>query len=577
MKQINRIVGCLLLIFLMALVSSAAPKKLAIVGAHVINPDGKKSYRNATLLIEGNRIVRVGPARKVRVPSGFSVIDASGKWVIPGLIDAHIHFFQSGGLYTRPDIIDLRKYVPYEEKELVDIKKNLRDTFARYIRCGITGVVDMGGPFWNFEVRAEADTTLLAPRVVLPGPLVSTYQPEKLTTNDPPIIKVHTEEEARELVRKQVAAGTDFIKIWYIVRRGQKPEDNYPLVKATIDESHKHGLRVAVHATQLQTAKLAVKAGAKILVHSVYDREVDREFIRMLKKNKVLYIPTLVVFEGYLEALTKRPRLSTVEILLANPYFLGTLFDVYEIPDSDFPPIPETSVQARLQRIEIAKKNLKKLQDAGVLIAAGTDAGNIGTFHGPAIFREFELMQEAGLTPKQILTSATLNGARVMGMENELGFIEKGKLADLVILNSNPLEKITNTADIYAVVKDGHVFWPEDILHPTPEDVVQTQLNAYNARNLEAFAATYAEDIQIYNFPDELRYSGIDRLKERYGRLFQNAPNLHAQIKKRIVLGDYVLDREHASGFPSGRTADVVAIYQVKNGKISKVWFIRKK
>ncbi|RMH77119.1 MAG: amidohydrolase, partial [Calditrichaeota bacterium] len=206
---------------------------LAIIGADVVNPLGKSSYPNATILIAGNRILQVGPSSRIRVPDGYRIIDARGKWVIPGLIDAHIHFFQSGGLYTRPDILDLRKYVSYEQEQS-DIRKYLRDTFARYLRCGVTGVVDMGGPLWNFEVRARADTTLLAPRVVLTGPLISTYQPEKLMTNDPPISKIHSVKEARSLVQKEVASGADFIKIWYIVGPGQKAEVHYPLVQAVI-------------------------------------------------------------------------------------------------------------------------------------------------------------------------------------------------------------------------------------------------------------------------------------------------------------------------------------------------------
>lgn len=556
----------------------AAPspaQNLALVGADVVNPAGAPSIRNAVILVEGNRITKVGAREAVTIPPDSRVIDIAGKWVIPGLVDAHVHFFQSGGLYTRPDVIDLRQFVPYREEELPQIRERLPDTFARYLRCGVTSVVDVGGPFWNFEVREQAQKTLLAPRVAVAGPLVSTYQPEALTTEDPPIIRVESIDEAKNLVRRQIEKKADLIKIWYIVRSGYSPEEYFPLVKTVIEDAHARGVRVAVHATQLATAKAAVRAGADILVHSVNDRPVDQEFISLMKRRRVLYTPTLIVWEGYLEVLAKQVRLSPPEFRLANPFVLATFFDLYELPEGTYPARSEQWVQARLERIKVAQQNLKALQDAGVAIAAGTDAGNIGTLHGPAIFREFQLMAESGLTPKQILTSATLHGAMLMGREEDLGSIEAGKLADLVVLDADPLQDIRNTASIHMIMKDGHLWKAGEILPEPPENLVQRQLNAYNARDIAAFIETYAPDIEIYNFPDELLYQGIQNVQERYARLFRNNPELHAKILKRIALGNSIIDREHVTGLKSGRVIDAVAIYRVENGKIRRVWFIR--
>jgi cytosine/adenosine deaminase-related metal-dependent hydrolase len=317
-KRLIKVFLSTFLTFLWISVTSITPAQdvsslKAIVGATLVNTNGAKPIKNAVILVEGSKIVKVGTAKRVKIPKGTEIIKADGKWIIPGLVDTHIHFFQSAGLYTRPDVIDLRKIVAYEEEELAQIRENLPDTFARYMRCGITTVVDVGGPFWNYDVRELAQKTKLAPRVAVAGPLISTYQPEALTTGDPPIIKVNSIEEAQNLVHRQIEKKTDFIKIWYIVRSGQKPEDHLPLVKATIQESHKHGLRVIVHATQLETARTAVKAGADILAHMVTDKEVDEEFIKLLKKNKVILSPTLVVFEGYGEVLTQQVDLTAPE------------------------------------------------------------------------------------------------------------------------------------------------------------------------------------------------------------------------------------------------------------------------
>ena len=182
----------------------------AIVGATVIDPAGAVTP-DATVLLQGSRIQEVGPRAMVKVPAGAVVLDAAGKFVVPGLIDAHVHFFQSGGLYTRPDVYDLTAKVSYAEEQRQD-KERLDDTFARFLRSGVTSVVDVGGPFWNFDVRDRAQASGLAPRVAVTGPLISTVSREALDLGDPPIIRAATAEEARALVRREAARKPDFIK-----------------------------------------------------------------------------------------------------------------------------------------------------------------------------------------------------------------------------------------------------------------------------------------------------------------------------------------------------------------------------
>lgn len=565
-----------LLLYLVPQVHAQSSVK-AIVGGTLTNPHGAASIENAVIIVEAAKIVKVAKRNEIEIPAGAETINAEGKWIIPGLIDSHVHFFQSGGLYTRPDVIDLRKHVPYAEQELAQIRDRLPDTFARYLRCGITSVVDVGGPFWNFQVRELAQQSDLAPRVAVAGPLISTYQPEALTTTDPPIIKVTSIEEVRALVQRQVEKRADLIKIWYIVRQGQTPEDNLHLVKATIEESHRSGVRVAVHATQLETAKAAVIAGADVLVHSVTDKEVDEEFIELLKEKHVIYIPTLVVFEGYSEVFSQQIKLTVPEHNIANPFVVSSLFDLRHLPQEE---IPER-VLNNLNNPEPVSpnptllNNLKRLQDAGVTIATGTDAGNIGTLHGPAIFREFELMTEAGLSPKEILTASTINGAKVMGQQEELGSIEEGKLADMVILNSDPMLDIQNTSDIHLVFKNGSMYTPKQIVSKTPVDIIQQQVNAYNARDIQAFLATYSPDIQIFNHPDSLLYSGLKEIEMVYKQLFENAPKLHVEIVNRIVLGNFVIDQEKVTGFPKDLVINAVAVYEVQQELIRRVWFVR--
>ena len=426
-----------------------------IRGGTVIDSTGQAPIEDAVIVIEGERIREIGTADRVTVPEGAEVIDATGKWIIPGLIDAHVHFFQSGGIYTRPDVIDLRKWRSYDD-EREWIRERLPNTFARYLSCGITGVVDVGGPMWNFDVRELANQTARAPRVAVAGPLASTYVPDALQVEDPPIVRVFTPQEARELIREQLGEDPDLTKVWFIHRPGDDLSEQVEIVEAAIEESHAGGVRAAVHATQLEVAKAAIRAGADVLVHSVSDLPVDDEFIELLKENDVLYTSTLIVGEGYREVLNQEVDLLDVESELGDPEVIATWSVLEGIPHEEIP-----GGLRRRQAPEgrpVAFDNLKRLQEAGVRVVGATDAGNIGTLHGPSLFREFDLMREAGLAPMEILISATRNAAAVMGRQDDVGTLEAGKYADLVILDADPLEDILNTTKIYLVMKGGRVF-----------------------------------------------------------------------------------------------------------------------
>jgi len=450
---------------------TARGEKIALVGATVINPADGKVLPRATVVINGDKIERVSMGKQDAASLGKQ-IDCAGKFILPGYIDTHVHFFQSADLFTRPDGADLNSVRPYKD-EVAWIKSHLDDTFARYIRCGITSVVDVGGPMWNFDVRKTANSTAKAPRVAVAGPLISSVSREKLDLGDPPIVKIDTPDQAREFVRKLAAQKPDLVKIWYIVDNDHPVDSFRPIVRATVDESHAHKIRVAVHATELETARAAVEEGADVLVHSVIDKPVDAAFVKLLKDRHTILCPTLVVFERYGRTFSHQLNLTPEERAWGNPEVIASL-DVTKIPQDKLPERIKTALakpEEALDRIkktyEIALPNLKKLEDAGVTIAAGTDAGNIGTIHGPALFREFQLMKQAGLTPMQILQCATTNAAKLFGDETgaHLGKIDNGYFADLVILKSNPVDDIAHASDIDSVVKNGVVYPAGSILH----------------------------------------------------------------------------------------------------------------
>jgi len=198
---------------------------------------------------------------------------------------------------------------------------------GRYLACGITTVIDVGGPMSNYATRNKANAFIASPTAFVTGPLVSTYTPPNLDKKDPPIITVKTPEEAREMVKRQLPFKPDFIKIWYIVFPGMKADSTLPMVKATIEESHAHGLKVCVHATEYETAKLAVTAGADILVHSVDDKILDNEMLQLLKSRHTVYIPTLIVAQNYDRTFTQQFNFTANDFVYANPFMLGSLMD----------------------------------------------------------------------------------------------------------------------------------------------------------------------------------------------------------------------------------------------------------
>src|SRR6266478_6539101 len=177
----------LCLCVLLAAVTANA-EKICLVGATVINPADGKVLPNATIVINGDKIERVAMGKQDASTLGKQ-IECVGKFISPGYIDTHVHFFQSADLFTRPDCADFNSVRPYKD-EVAWIKSHLDDVFARYIRCGITSVVDVGGTMWNFEVRKKANAAAKAPRVAVAGPLISSVSREKLDLGDPPIVKI---------------------------------------------------------------------------------------------------------------------------------------------------------------------------------------------------------------------------------------------------------------------------------------------------------------------------------------------------------------------------------------------------
>jgi imidazolonepropionase-like amidohydrolase len=557
-----------------------AKTQLVIRNTTVVDVETRKLLPGQDVLVQNGIITAVG--KKLSLPAGATVVDGNEKYLMPGLVDAHVHFFQSGGIYTRPDAIDLRKDKPYAE-EIRWLHQNMEAQLRRYARAGITSVIDVGATISFLQQRDSFRNKAYAPSVYMTGPLLTTYEPEVFQglNDEEPFFLMKTPEDARAYVRRQLPYKPDFIKIWYILlgrNKDSAARASLPLVQAAIDEARKNKLRVAVHATERITAQLAVQAGADLLVHGVEDEPIDEPFVSLLKQKGTVLSPTLVVAGNYLKTFAQDYRPTAEDFRYAHPTPLASLYNLPAATDTalvrQYQVYAVRNRAAAMREDSLRQANLKRLAEGGVTIATGTDAGNIGTQHVSSYYDELAAMQQSGMSGWDLLQASTINGAKAVGKSGEFGAVKRGLRADLLLLTKNPVDDFRNWQSMTAVINKGHLLQPDSLLRPTPEELADQQLLAYNAHNLEAFLAPYADSVEIYELEtNKLQVKGKEAMRKQYGFL-NTAKTLYCKLLNRIVQGNIVIDHEEI-WVDEGRRFYGVAIYEIKGDKIVRVWFPR--
>ena len=406
MKKLLVLVGVILVAAVTVPAQQPAAVK-AFTGMRLIDGTDKAPIENATIVVRDGRIVAAGPAASVTVPAGAERVSLAGKHVIPGLVNAHGH--------------------------ANDLQRDL-DTYAKY---GVTTVVSLGNdgnaPAALAARDAQASPSLSRARIFTSGPVLNPANPEA----------------ARAEVAKVAALKVDNIKIRVDDTLGTQPKMAPEVYRAVIDEAHKRGLRVAVHLFYLNDAKGVLDAGADFIAHSVRDLDVDADVIAKMKARGICLCPTLM------------REVSTYVYESTPAFFSDPLFVKYSDPKW-IEQRKDPAYQAKMAKnptnqrykvaLEVASRNMKKMADAGVPIAMGTDTGPDGRFQGYFELMELELMAKAGLTPKQVIQASTRDAARCHKVEADLGTLEAKRWADFVVLNADPLVNVSNTrqiADVY--------------------------------------------------------------------------------------------------------------------------------
>jgi len=436
----------------------APPPPTALVGATLVDGTGRAPVPDAVVVIRDGRIACAGPRDACPVPEGVSVVDVRGRWIIPGLVDAHVHYSQTGWADGRPDALDMRERFPYAAT-VAGLRSHPERFFQAYLCSGVTATFDVGGYPWTWELRAVADTSTRAPHVAAAGPLISARDHWVNVPAERQFLYMRDDTTVRNSARFLLANRTDAVKIWYLVGRTSPDTARFKrLLRVAAREAEAAGTPLIVHATGLWQAKDALRAGAKLLVHSVYDRPVDEEFLALARRNGTVYNPTLIVSDGYAQLRARSFRADAWDLACVDPATRAKAFLTDSLPGGQGPEERARAGEALRKRYELMLENLRRVHEAGIPVAMGTDAGNPLTLHGPAVFLEMEAMQEAGLTPMEVLTASTRNGALAMGRLADFGTVEAGKAADLVVLDADPTADIANVRRIVRVVRAGKVW-----------------------------------------------------------------------------------------------------------------------
>ena len=391
-----------------------------LTGLRIIDGTGGAPVEQGTIVIRDGRIVAAGVLADDQIPAGATTVDLAGKTVMPGIIDAHGH------VRAANDQIPMRE----------DLLERLR-MLADY---GVTTAVSLG-QLNNGEtpevvrLRDEQDS-------------IADLDRARIYSSGPSIQGQKSAEEARESVAQRVSLNVDRIK--FHMRDGSDREMSADTYGAIIDEAHEGGYRTYSHIFSVQEANKVLDAGIDVIAHSIRDQDVDQALIDKMQALDVPYIPTL----------TRDLAVFIYEetpAFLEDPFFLrGVSLYNEEIPTLTSPEYQQgiresENAQAIKPALEQANRNLKILSDAGITIAMGTDVGGgDGRWQGYFEHVELEMMVEAGLTPMQALVAATGAAAHVSDLDH-LGTIAPGKVADLLVLDANPLDDILNTREIHSV------------------------------------------------------------------------------------------------------------------------------
>ena len=408
--------------------------------ATVIDGTGGAPREDVAIVMANGKIREMGPSAEVNIPEGAQVEDVSGKYIIPGIMNLHGHVGMTKGL-----VQDMKNYT----------RENAERNLKTYAIYGVTTTTSMGTDNdLILEIRDEQRRGIVnGARVftALQGFTALGGYPTRVPGVKGVAQEVASPAQARARVDQLADKGADIAKMWVDTHHGEYPKIAEPVCKAIIEEAHKRKMLAFAHLYELDDAKNLVDDGLDMIAHSVRDKPVDKELIDKIKKHNVTYVPTLM-------------REMSTYIYSESPVWLDDPFFTKRVDAATIHALKTTfketqsnpkTIEEGKQDLKMAMRNLKVLADSGVRIGFGTDTGPPARFPGVFEHMEMELMVEAGLKPMDVIVAFSKTASETLRVQDEFGTLAKGKAADLIVLDKDPLENIRNSRSIDTVYLAG--------------------------------------------------------------------------------------------------------------------------
>lgn len=414
-----------------------APGVTLFEGARLIMGDGQAPIESSAFIVDSGRFSSVGRKGELRLPPGAARVDLTGKTVMPAMVDVHSH-------------MGFLKQLDGSMAKANFNRENLLDHLNRYAYHGFAAAISMGTDMGElpYQLREEVHPGAALFRTVGRGLAWPGSGPNDPARNDV-TYAVTTVEQARQAVQDLAPHHPDFVKIWVDDRNHTQKKLTPELYGAAIDEAHKHNLRAVAHVYDLEDAKGLLRAGIEGFTHLVRDKDVDDEFLELVKQHPGVFItPNLGVTTRGLDP--GRPA------WLDDPLLHETIppGEIKRL-ENQFANRKPAALAATRASWDLQVRNLTKLRAAGARIVLGSDsAGDPLRIIGWHAIWEVDSMARAGMTPAEVIVASTRLAAETLKLDR-LGTVAPGKSADFIVLNANPLDSIANTRKIYKVYLRG--------------------------------------------------------------------------------------------------------------------------
>lgn len=427
-------------------------RPVVFVGGMLLDGYEAPPVHHAVVVVDDGRIVAVGSKADTGIPEDAVVIDTGGRTILPGLIDAHAHV----------DLIGHGDYVRYYEflRGMERIDEVMPIGARQMLRAGVTSAIDLGAPFQILELRKRIERgDIPGPRLTISGPWITRVYLDSVP--DEYQLLIDSPREAAARTRELIERGSDVIKTW-----AGLTQDDY---RAVVDVAHQHGIKVHAHLYEPEAIRAALATGVDVLQHvgSAGNPPYDEALVSEIAHRNVPVVQTISHRIWIFPATVNFPE------RLHDPVHREDMPpDIYAEVMSSFEDFHRLSYFHEIGReTRNARVAARQFIDAGAYLGVGTDAASPLNFHTEAIWREMSALVDSGMTPMQVVSAATKTNAEILGKADELGTIEEGKLADLIVVDGNPLVDIDALQHVDIVVRDGVVWYPKTV-EPGPVSAI---------------------------------------------------------------------------------------------------------